>query len=169
MLTGFPTLGVFKRVSPAAHDVLQAALSKIAKHETIKVDVRGAHVTESPSLTRAMSEFGRVCSLEFLNLCSYGTEGFRLIVDGIDAPPAPTNTRNALHQAGTTLRHAADAVISNPIRSVRSGEGLGVAMTKALWAVPKAILAPASAATTVLHGALKSACEKLDKEHVLNA
>lgn len=132
------------------------------------MDVRGARVTESPSLSRAMGEFGRVFSLEFLNFCAHGTEGIHLVFDGADAPPPPTTAQAALQKAGSTLKKAAQSVITDPIQSAHS-EGVGVAMTKALWAVPKALLAPASAATTVIHGTLKSVCDALDTENVLNS
>ena len=166
---GFPALGVLKRVSPAAQDVVRAAICKVMRTGPAEQDIRGVAVSQSLSLSRALGEFGRVFSLEVLNLCANGAEGIHLVMDGAAMMPVASDTSSSLRRARWTLKRAAHSVVTEPIQSVRSGEGIGVAMTKALWAAPRALLAPASAAVTVMHGALRSACDALDTERVLDS
>jgi len=169
MVGGIPALGVLKRVSPAAQDVLHAAMHRVSGREAGEVTSHGTVVAGIPSLSRAVSELGRVFSLEVLNLCASGAEGMHLIIDGAGSDPSPENMRSAWSQAKQTLRDAAITTVVDPYQSARSGKGIGVAMSKALWAMPKALLAPASAATAVVHGSLKSACKRLDTDNVLDS
>ena len=161
-------MGMFKRLSPAAHDVVNAMVRRARHKDPVEVQVRGTWVPERPPLYRALGEFGRVLSLEVLNVCATGTEGIHCVLDDGSAVP-PTDAQSGLQQAQHTLKRAAQSLITEPWQSAQSGEGIGVAMTKALKAFPNAVIAPASAATTVMHGTLRSACNALDTDNVLES
>eukprot|EP00210_Caulerpa_lentillifera_P003036 g2898.t1 len=171
MVSGIPSLGILKRMSPATQNIVESSISTLYRKEPAKVNGRGLAMTQSPSLARSATVFGKAVLLEALNAGAHASEGIQSVLTGSqeDTRGIPSDPVSALRKARSTLRDAAKALIEEPIESVRSGEGIKRALLKASQAAPKAMLSPFSALNAIVHGTLRGACDALDTDHVLDS
>lgn len=72
--------------------------------------------------------------------------------------------KQAAQGLSSGLETAASALVYNPVRSVKDGEGVGTAVVRAIKAAPGAIAAPASAAAAATRVTLLGLRNALDPE-----
>lgn len=170
LVSGIPTLGILKRMSPAAKEIIESSISTLYKKEAAEVNQRGLAISPTPPLSRSATVFGKAVLLEALNAGANASEGIQSVLDGNEGGNrAPVDPASALRSARTTLKEAAKALFEEPMESVRSGQGLKTALMKASQAAPKALLSPFSALNGLIHGTLRGACDALDTDHVLDS